>query len=339
MKSEARPVEEARNVTLKDVAQAAGVSRATVSLVLRRSPLVAPATRQHVEAMLAAVGYVYNRGAARLRTGTSGTIGLIVPEITNPFYAELTAGIDEILDRAGRLTFLANSNDRPDRQDRFIRRIREHGVDGIILCAAEGTPQSLPAQLKEWRLACVQVLRSIGDGADDFVAPDFAAGTLAAIDHLVAHGHRRIALMPSTRKTSAARERVGAFEAAMRGHGLEPGAIAPCVSSRIAAAEGIGRLLDGRDRPTAVVCHNDLMALGAIAELRRRGIAPGREVSIVGFDDIPEAADASPALSTVATAPLDVGREAARLLLRRIAAPDDPPERILIPPTLIVRDT
>jgi LacI family transcriptional regulator len=339
LKSDVIPGQGRRHTTLKDVAEEAGVSRATVSLVLRQSPLVAAGTRERVQSALAAVGYVYNRGAARLRTGMSGTIGLIVPEITNPFYAELTAGIDEILDTEGRLTFLANSNDDPDRQERFIRRIREQGVDGIILCAAAGSSPALLRQLRAWRMAFVQILRSI-DGADgDLVAPDFRRGTLAAVDHLVSAGHRRIALMPSAKNTSAASLRIDAFVTAMQGRGLEPGAILPCASSRSEAAKGVGRLLNTAEPPSALICHNDLMALGVMGELRRRGLVPGRDLGIIGFDDIPEASNSVPGLTTIATRPNDVGTEAARLLLRRIAAPDWPPERILIQPELIVRAT
>ncbi len=209
-----------RQITLSDVAAHASVSRATVSLVLRRSPLVAAATRERVEEAISAVGYVYNRGAARLRTGLSGTIGVIVPEITNPFYAELTAGIDEKLDAAGRLAFLANSNESPQRQERFVRRIKEQGVDGVILCAAVGTSPALIAQIKAWRIPLVQILRTVEGAESDFVGPDFRRGIEAVVRHLAARHHTRIALLPSSKETSASRDRVEAFVAAMRQHGL-----------------------------------------------------------------------------------------------------------------------
>ena len=328
-----------RVVTLNDVAQEAGVSRATVSLVLRESPLVAPATRNRVTDAMASVGYVYNRGAARLRTGMSGTIGLIVPEITNPFYAELTSGIDDTLDAEGKLTFLANSKDQPERQDRFLRRIREQGVDGIILSAAEGSTAALADQLREWRLPFIQILRTIDETTGDFVAPDYRVGTQLAVDHLIGQGHRRIALMPSIRKTSAAQQRIEAFGTVLRTLGLAPAYILPCANDRAATAAALDDLLQGQERPTAVICHNDLMALGVMHALRSRGLVPGRDLGVIGFDDIPEATNTHPQLTSVATAPATVGREAAKLLLRRIASPSGPPERILIEPRLMVRDT
>ena len=328
-----------RVVTLNDVAQEAGVSRATVSLVIRESPLVAVTTRNRVTDAMASVGYVYNRGAARLRTGMSGTIGLIVPEITNPFYAELTSGIDDTLDAEGKLSFLANSKERPERQERFLRRIREQGVDGIILCAAEGSTAALADQLRAWRLPFIQILRAIDDTIGDFVAPDFSLGIQMAVDHLVARGHRRIALMPSIRKTSAAQQRIESFGTVLHGLGLTPAGILPCANDRAATAEAMDVLLQGKERPTAVICHNDLMALGVMHALRSRGLVPGRDLGVIGFDDIPEATNAVPELTSVATAPATVGREAAKLLLRRIASPTGPPERILIAPRLMVRDT
>ena len=339
MRSAVTDVEARRQATLSDVAAQASVSRATVSLVLRQSPLVAVSTRERVEKAIATVGYVYNRGAARLRTGLSGTIGVIVPEITNPFYADLTAGIDETLDAAGRLAFLANSNESPQRQERFVRRVKEQGADGVILCAAVGTSPALIAQLRKWHLPCVQILRSVEGAEGDFVGPDFRAGIATVIRYFVARGHTRIALLPSSKRTSAAQDRVDAFASSMVEHGLAPGPVRACDATPEAIAAEVGRLLEGSDPPTAFACHNDLMALEAAKEITRRGLALGSAVSVIGFDDIPEASRAVPRLSSVATLPNTIGRRAATLLLRRIGSPASTYERLLIEPRLIVRQT
>jgi LacI family transcriptional regulator len=339
VKRRRRPGEPPERMTLNHIAELADVSRATVSLVLRESPLVAADTRERVKAAMKSAGYVYNRGAARLRTGTSGTIGLVVPEITNPFYAELTAGIDEALDDAGQLTFLANSNESPDRQERFIQRIREQGADGIILCAAEGTPAALAATLARWRIPCVQILRKIGGARMDFVGPDYRNGMIIAVEHLIASGHTRIGFLYSAKKTSAARERLAGFHKSISARGLEPGPVEPCLSSRFDAAEIVCRMLSSAAAPTAIICHNDIMALGVVNGLSRLGLRPGVDVSVIGFDDIPESSNSFPSLSTVATGANEVGTRAAKLLLRRIAAPSAAPERILVAPRLIVRET
>jgi LacI family transcriptional regulator len=334
-----RPAEARRGATIVDVAEAAGVSRATVSLVLRQSPLVADETRERVQQAIAAVGYIYNRGAAQLRSGMSGTIGVIVPEITNPFYAELLSGIDETFDVDGRLCFVANSTDSPERQERFIRRIRERGVEGIIICAAEGSSPLLLGQMRDWNLPFVQILRSIDGDDGDLVVPDFAMGTRMAVEHLVSQGHTRIALMPSAKNTSAALERVSAFTSAVAQYGLHTGVILAGRLTRCDAGEMVAGLLSRADRPTAIICHNDLLALGVVSALRRLGLVPGMDLSVVGFDDIPESSHSVPALTTVATHPVEVGARAAVLLLRRIMTPAGPAERILIPPHLIVRAT
>ena len=250
--------ERRRSATIVDVAGAAGVSRATVSLVLRHSPLVADDTRQRVQQAIVDVGYIYNRGAAQMRSGMSGTIGVIVPEITNPFYAELLSGIDETLDVDGRLCFVGNSTDSPERQDRFIRRIRERGVEGIIICAAEASSPLLLGQMREWNLPFVQILRSIDGDTGDFVAPDFAVGTRMAVEHLVSRGHERIALMPSAKNTSAARERVAAFTSAMAKSGLQGGRILNGRLTRSDAHDAVASILSGAKPPTAIIAHNDL---------------------------------------------------------------------------------
>ncbi|HTH99612.1 MAG TPA: LacI family DNA-binding transcriptional regulator [Acidisoma sp.] len=328
-----------RGATIVQVAEAAGVSRATVSLVLRQSPLVADETRERVQQSISAVGYVYNRGAAQLRSGVSGTIGVIVPEITNPFYAELLSGIDDTLDVDGRLCFVANSADSPERQERFIRRIRERGVEGIIICAAEGSSPLLLGRMRDWNLPFVQILRSFGGDASDFVAPDFAMGTRMAVEYLVSKGHDRIALLPSAKNTSAARERIAAFTSAVRQCGLGAGLVLPGRSSRFDAGEVVAEVLSRSNPPSAIICHNDLLALGVVVALRQLGIVPGVDLSVVGFDNIPESSHSVPALTTVATLPVEVGARAASLLLRRIMRPAGPAERILISPHLVVRDT
>src|SRR5882724_9043657 len=207
-------------VTLKEIAQHAGVSPATVSLVLRASPLVAKPTRTRIQASIDTLGYVYDRSAANLRTRSTQTIGLIVCEITNPFYAELTAGIDGALDRAGWVAFLANTAESPARQDRFIERMREQRVDGLLLSPAEGTDVDTMEQLRQVGLPCVQMLRHVDGGMRDYVSPDYQLGMTLAVDHLVGLGHRRIAYVGGGRRTSAAQERAAGYREALARHGL-----------------------------------------------------------------------------------------------------------------------
>ncbi len=331
----------AERVTLTDIAARAGVSRSTVSLVLRESPLVAARTRARVESAIEALGYVYNRHAANLRSGSSRTAGFVVCEITNPFYALLTAGVDEALDASGFVAFLGNTAEQTDRQRRFLTRMHEQGVDGFILCPAEGTR---PGFLKEANCAsvpCVLALRRVPGFTGDYVGPDYRLGADLATEHLIALGHTRVAFVGGARRIAPLAERQAGYRNALRRHGLEPGPVVPCPADRDGGLRAVAAVAQGGDAPpTAIVCYNDLVAFGVMLGLADRGLRPGRDVAVVGCDDVAEAALHRPALTTIATDPRGVGREAARLLLRRIARPGDhAAEQIILPPRLVVRQS
>jgi LacI family transcriptional regulator len=328
-----------RKLTLKDIARHADVSPSTVSLVLRDSPLVAEATRNKIRATMEELGYVYNRGAANLRSRRSKTIGLVVCEITNPFYAEMVADIDTVMDRNGWISFLANSSESPERQARFIQRIREQNADGIILTAAEGTEPEIVSQLRAWRIPFVQALRRIGDESGDYVGPDYRLGMSLAVEHLIGLGHKRIAFIGGARRTSALRERLAGYRNAMKRHGLEPEPIFSCPATREQGVKAIREALAMREPPTAAICYNDVIAFGVILGLLETGRQPGTDFNLVGFDNIAEAALSRPALTTIAVEPRQIGQEVAELILRRIADPTGRPEQVILPPRLIIRDT
>jgi LacI family transcriptional regulator len=328
-----------RKLTLKDIARQAKVSPSTVSLVLRESPLVAEATRNKIRATMEELGYVYNRGAANLRSQRSKTIGLVVCEITNPFYAEMVAGIDTVMDRNGWIAFLANSSESPERQERFIQRIREQNADGIILTAAEGTEPDIVSRLRAWRIPFVQALRRIGDDGGDYVGPDYRMGVSLAVEHLTGLGHKRIAFIGAARRTSALRERLTGFRNAMKRHHLSADTVIACPATREQGAKAIREALAMPDPPTAAVCYNDIVAFGVILGLLEAGRQPGADFNLVGFDNIAEAALSRPALTTIAVEPRQIGQEVAELILRRIADPTGRPEQVILPPRLIIRDT
>lgn len=326
--------------TVKDIARHAGVSAATVSLVLRKSPLVAAATRAGVQSSMDSLGYVYHRAAANLRARLTHTVGLVICEITNPFYAELAAGIDDALDQAGWVAFVANTAESPDRQGRFIARMREHRVDGILLAPAEGTAPDLVGELKRQGVPVVQMLRRVGRQTADYVSADFRLGMTLATEHLIRLGHRRIAFVGGARRVSPARDRTEAFRAVLPRFGLSVGPIVNCLPTREGGVAAAAQLFqDKSTAATAVVCHNDLCALGLMLGLADFGLAPGRDVAVIGFDNIPEGAMHRPALTSVAVGARAIGEEAARLLLRRIAEPSGAPESIILPPKLVIRSS
>jgi LacI family transcriptional regulator len=325
-------------ITLLDVAQRANVSRATASLVIRRSPLVGAETRARVEKAMQDLGYVYNMGAARLRAERSYTVGVIVPNLTNPFFAELLAGIEAAIDSAGMVVLLANSGDLAARQDIVMRRMREHGVDGVILCPAAGTEAEFLTQIRNWDLPLVQVLRHITDELD-YAGADYAAGMHQAVDYLATLGHRSIAFAVHGPVHSAYRERIEGFREAMRARDLDPATIVRVPNQLVQIADEAHLLFEQARRPTAAICFNDVVALGLSAGLHDRGMAVGRDFSLIGFDDVSDAEAMRPRLTSVSTEPVTIGENAARLLLARLSDHALPPHRLVMGTKLHIRQS
>ncbi|MCB1882618.1 MAG: LacI family DNA-binding transcriptional regulator [Geminicoccaceae bacterium] len=328
-----------RRPTLLDVARRAGVSRATASLVVRKSPLVGAATRAGVERAMAELGYVYHQGAARMRAARSRTVGVVVPDLANPFFAVLLAGIESVLEAEGLAVLFANSNEGAAKQDGFVGRMREHGVDGLIVCPAEGTGIGLVDGAGTWRTPLVQVLRLVPDTAGDYAGIDYRAGMADATQRLIALGHRRIAFASGDRRHSAQADRLEGYAAAMRANGLDPRRVVDLPLTHAAGRAAAAGMIAPPDRPTAILCFNDVIALGLHRGLSDLGVVLGRDLSLVGFDNVAEADLVRPGLASVATEPFKVGASAARLLLRRIMAPDAPVQRAVEPTRFVARES
>lgn len=326
-----------RRPTLLDVARKANVSRATASLVLRKSPLVGAETRQAVEAAMAELGYVYNLGAARMRAARSRTVGVIIPNLPNPFFGVLLAGVDEVMDAAGMATFIAHSAESPAKQDAFMTRMREHAVDGVIVSPAAGTTAQFIERAAEWSLPLVQALRFVKATESDYVGMDQMHGMDQAIARLAALGHRKIGFVTDNLHHSAHEDRLQAFRTALARHGLRPAEEIEIEPNHAVAAE-LARSLAGRTAwPTAWVCHNDVIGLGMHRGFSDLGYMPGRDVSLIGFDNVAEADLVRPGLASVATEPSALGVAAAKLLLQRIESPEAPFRTQMIPTRFVDR--
>ncbi|TPE49536.1 LacI family DNA-binding transcriptional regulator [Amaricoccus solimangrovi] len=329
----------ARRVTLLDVAREAEVSRATASLVIRKSPLVADETRRRVEAAMDRLGYVYNMGAAGMRAARSNTVGVIVPNLANPFFAEMLAGIEQALEGAGMVVVLANSREAPANQETILRRMRERGVDGVILCPVAGTRPALLGKAAGWKLPVVQALRHVSESECDYAGVDYAGGMRQAVEHLRALGHRSIAFGTGGPVHSAYRERLAGFCAAMEARGLDPGVTIELPVAPPFPPEAARRLIDHPARPTAAICFSDVMAACLANSFADAGVAVGAGFSIVGFDDLAVAEMARPRLTSVATFPGEVGEAAARLLLSRLESPERGDRRLISLTRLVARDS
>ncbi len=328
-----------KKVTLGEIARVAGVSRATVSLVVRKSPLVADRTREKVEQVMAELDYVRDIGAARLRNNSSRTIGVIVPNLLNSFFTEFLSGAEQVMGEHDRVVLLANSHDDLSRQDDILQRFRGHGVDGVILCPAEGTESALLTRIQSWGLPMVQSLREVGREMTDYAGADYIEGVRLAVQHLVDQGWRRIAFLSVTARTSAREERLTGFARALAETGAENAGIVEAELSWDGAAGSAAKVLALPGKPTAVLCFNDILAAGLMLGLRRAGLEPGVDVAVVGLDDLPLAQLTYPPLTSVAMSPERIGASAARLLVRRLADTAAPIERSVVAPGLMIRQS
>lgn len=325
--------------TLKDVARVAGVSRATVSLVCRNSPLVAAKTRARVEQAMAEVGYVYNRSAANLRSSRTDTIGLVIPEIANPVYAEILQGIEECMAPLGKQVVMASTSESLEVQDRILQRMLEMRVDGLIISAATGSaPSTFDACIRAG-VPVVQVLRSVDSARLDYAGTDNRAGAGRATRHLLSLGHTRLAFLGSSVATSVSHDRYLGYCDALQAKGLsvDQELVASCLPKIGDAAAAAHRLLSSANPPTALVCFNDIVAFGVTMALYERGQEPGRDVSVIGFDNIEWAENWRPALSTMSISALEIGRHAGELLSRRLLDKEEAPQRMISEATLIER--
>ncbi len=330
-----------RAVTVTDIARAIGVSRATVSLVLRGSPLVNVDTRARVEAELRRQRYVYNRAAANLRRRTSSSVALVINDLSNPFFAEFAAGVDEALGELGYVTLLGSTGESAQRQQAVLGTLMEHTPAGLILSPAEGSDAALVRQALG-PTANVLLFNRAMPGADwDFLSLDNQQGAYLATRHLIERGHRDIAFFGGHAASSSCEQRRAGYQQALGEAGLSARAqwLIESAPNRLEAAARVDELFADGLRPSAAVCYNDTVALGLMLGLTSRGIRPGGDFAVTGFDDIPEAAVAVPPLTTLTVDPRARGRQAAELLLQRVQSPEAPPRRTVAPVQLRIRES
>ncbi|MGH8026026.1 MAG: LacI family DNA-binding transcriptional regulator [Pseudoxanthomonas sp.] len=330
-----------RPVTVTDIADAIGVSRATVSLVLRGSPLVHVDTRAKVEAELRRQRYVYNRGAANLRRQTSSSIALVINDLSNPFFAEFAAGVDEALGAKDYVTLLGSTGESAERQQAVLASLMEHTPAGLILSPAEGSDASQLRLVLGARSNVLLFNRELAGAEWDFLALDNQRGAHMATAHLIELGHRRIAFFGGHADSSSCQQRRAGYAQAMAEAGLEVKDewMIESAPNRLEAAARTGELFAHQPAPTAAVCYNDTVALGLMLGLVSRGIRPGHDFAVTGFDDISEAAVTTPPLTTLAVDPRERGRQAAELLLYRLDKPDAEPQRTIAPAVLRIRES
>jgi len=328
--------------TLRDVAKAAGVHAATASRALNPETrvLVNSETALRVLSAAKSLGYTPNPIARSLKTAKSGTIGVVLPDLTNPLFPPIVRGIDDILGPAGYSCFIVNTDNDAEREQAQIASLRSRQVDGLIVGTA-WLRHPLLTELHEQGVKMVLFNRRAERLDVPTVTPDDAAGIALAVRHLAELGHRRILHLAGPPATSTGTARAAAFRDAVRDLGLDddPALVAVCASwTEEDGARALRTALDSGLRFTAVVAGNDLIALGAYDVFRERDISCPEQISVVGFNGMPFIDKLRPPLTTVTIPHQQIGREAARMLLETLQDDTDrPPRSVLLPVALTVR--
>lgn len=324
--------------TIVDVARHAGVSKSTVSLVLRNSPLVRGSTREGVVKSMDALNYVYNRAAANLRGADVELIGLVINDLRNPFFTEFAASAQMTFARRGYATVIANTDESPGMQAQVVASMIEHGVSGFLISPAYVDEAEGLEAVRRAGVPALQVLRRIDARSEHFpfASLDYASGGRLAAEHLIGLGARRIAFAGGLEMRPVTTERMAGYLAATAEAGLEPVAFHGR-PSRAFGRDLALRLAAEHPRIEAAICFSDLVALGMLAGFAQAGVRVGADFRLVGFDDIEECALTWPQLTSVRCDIARFGRESAEAMLAWLEEGERPPETRLAPVELIPR--
>ncbi|HEY4226080.1 MAG TPA: LacI family DNA-binding transcriptional regulator [Pseudolysinimonas sp.] len=329
-----------RPVTMADVALRSGVHKGTVSRALNPATRdqVNSSTLERIERAAASLGYVPNVMASGLRRSLSMTVGVIIPDLTNPIFPPIIRGIESELSPRGYTALLANTDATDSLERAAYRSLLERRVDGFIVGTGL-TDHPLLAEAAAAGVRMVLVNRGTSERTPfPLVTGDDASGIRAAVDHLVALGHTDLLHLAGPKDFTSALVRAAAFKEATRRRGLRGTTVTASAFSIEAGRAAMDQALQtGTRRWTAVVASNDLEALGAIRSLRAHGLRCPDDVSVVGFNDMAFLEDFSPPLTSVHVPLLEMGAEAARLLILGVETGSQTPVTVALPVSLIVR--
>ena len=330
------------NVSIKDVAARAGVSVGTVSNVLNRPERVAEETRTRVQLAIIALGFVRNEPARQLRAGRSRTIGLLVLDAANPFFADVSRGAEEAAALAGLAVILCNSGQDAVKETSYLNLMAEQRVQGLLLTPVDADPIRLSRLVERGMPVVLLDRRAEGAGMCSVSVDDVSGGDLA-VSHLLEMGHERVAFIGGPTTIAQVKDRLQGARKALARAGRDPDSlvIITTTSMTVAAGRGAGERLGGfpvKRRPTATFCGNDLLALGLLQEMIRQGLDVPNDIAIVGYDDIEFAAAAAVPLTSVRQPRHLLGKTAADLLLEETQDPQNHIHRqIEFEPDLVVR--
>jgi LacI family transcriptional regulator len=306
--------------TIKDIARQAGVSHTTVSRALNHSPLISEATTVRIQKIALELGYRPSVAARSLKTNRSQALGVIVAHIADPFFSEILEGIDDVAQENGYSLFIASAQDDPVRENSIIQTMREHRVDGVILCSPNLTPEQ-SNQIYSYNIPIVAINNQASQDYHFAIYHDDIDGSRQVSLHLISLGHTKIAYLGNITAGRTNLERLAGFKQAMGEANLAipasyifqvPG------NSPEHGFEGVVYYLDLADMPTAMICYNDLMAIGVLKGLHQAGLHVPQEMSVTGFDNIVYSNFTRPPLTTIDQPKRELGAQAASMMLDQI---------------------
>jgi LacI family transcriptional regulator len=329
--------------TVREVARRAGVSPMTVSRVVNGKGRVRPETRLAVERVIAAVGYVPNGLARALTSRKTGILGLMVPDVGNPFYAPIVRGAESIARRAGFRVMVCNSESNVAYEGEYIADMLRQRVEGLLIAPVCDESRAHLLRLERHRMPFVLIDRSVTGIECDVVQGDSVGGARRLVEHLISLGHRSIAIIAETMSVSTARDRRRGYAEALAAAGiaLEPHLLLETTVDMHGGYRAMHALLSlDQPRPTAVFATNNLTAVGAIKAIREHGLTVPDDIALVAFDDIEHVAILWPFLTVMPQAPETFGAIAAQLLMERINGRASAQRKVVILPSdLIVRES
>jgi LacI family transcriptional regulator len=335
------PMSPNHSVTIKDVATHASVSVATVSAVINKNKYVSPELAQRVHESIAALSYQRNTFARGLKTRVSYSIGLIVPDITNPFFTNIARGVEDVASAHNYSLILGNTDEDPEKEKKYLQLLLESKqADGLIIAVTARSREylkSLPLQ----HLALVSIDRSLFDLGVDTVMVDNRAGARAAVAHLIALGHRRIGLVTGIRGIAPTEERLQGYTEALEQHGIavDPALIAVAYARVEGGERGAMQLLALEDRPTALFMMDGTMAIGALQGIAKLGLRCPEDIALACFDDFTWAGVMRPHLTVVDQPTYEIGQQSAHLLFERLRNQKKAPRQVRLQTRLIVRES
>lgn len=329
--------------TLRDVAELAKVHPGTASRALNPETrnLVNAQTVQRVLNAARRLGYRPNPMARALKTNRTRTVGMLIPDLTNPLFPPIVRGVEDVLEEAGYTTLLANTDNDAAREEEVFNRLQARQVDGFLIATAYRNDAFLKEAHKK-NIPLVLINRVVDNVNIPAVIGDDLNGNREVVSHLISLGHREIGYIAGPVKTSTGQARRQAFLFSAQEAGLSIGKSHVIEAERFSAEAGYkaaNALLTTQSDLTAIVCGNDMIALGAFDAIAERGLSCPSDISVVGYNDMPFLDRLNPSLTSVRVSHHDTGAEAARLLLRRLGNPDATVTTVTLPTSLVIRQS